>query len=423
MKEQVAHPDGGGPVNEHGAAPHRGVSPDCVAAPNRTGIRQQIRLLGGRIIAHGWRRSALLRRVRVGQRRVDVHITRSNGEDIVGAGISHSGRWVDCNTRHREILGRRLHETSLHGVGSKAGALLQHQRHRARNCRRGHAGATQAEISRSGGIGGRRIIRLGNRVAGIQTLQRRTGREQRDHQVTRGDHVRLHGQVDIAGPFRAVTGDQIVTAGIGLKRLHAANRDGPGAVSRRQDRGITVASQVACRRYHDNPVFPCRFHRLTEWIPIAALINRAAQREVDHPHIVLTLQLHRLLDRGDDDAVIAHAVLIQHPQIEDIRVRGDSPQVADGARPDRDLSITSGDTGDVCSVPVIVILDSTADEALPVHHSRLAGSGGREVGVRIDSAVNDGDADASAVQSVAPGKRSVLGGSGIVICTRHRTVE
>src|SRR5262249_2894744 len=92
------------------------------------------------------------------------------------------------------------------------------------------------------------------------------------------------------------------------------------AVARRQDRGVAVSPQVARRGHHYHPFAPGCFHHPAERIPAATLVDGAAEGQVDHPDVVLALELHRLLDRGDHHAVVAHAVAVENTKIEDIGV-------------------------------------------------------------------------------------------------------
>src|SRR5258708_32047596 len=65
------------------------------------------------------------------------------------------------------------------------------------------------------------------------------------------------------------------------------------------------------------------------------------------------------------------------------------------------------------SMAEIVVLDPATDEALPVHDARLAPRVS-EIGVRIDSAVNDRNANATAVKSGVPRHRRIDGVGNVV---------
>jgi hypothetical protein len=88
-------------------------------------------------------------------------------------------------------------------------------------------------------------------------------------------------------------------------------------------------------------------------------------------------------------------------------VRSDTFKRAERSRLQRRTSTARQNPGDVRPVAVVVKLNTT-NEALTVHHSRT------EVGVRIDSAIDDRDTYSAAVQNVAPRVRRIDGGSRIV---------
>src|SRR6266851_2655582 len=73
---------------------------------------------------------------------------------------------------------------------------------------------------------------------------------------------------------------------------------------------------------------------------------------------------------GDHHAVVAHAVPVEHAQVEEICVRGNAPERPEGSRLRRRASVARRDAGYVGPVAVIVILDP-ANKILPVHHARL----------------------------------------------------
>src|SRR5258708_24706322 len=81
-----------------------------------------------------------------------------------------------------------------------------------------------------------------------------------------------------------------------LFRSHGPDRNGVGAVARRQNRGVAVAAEITGRDNHHNAGIPRRFYRLAEWIDQRAFINRSEEHtsELQSPdHLVCRLLLEK----------------------------------------------------------------------------------------------------------------------------------
>src|SRR5436189_11818 len=79
---------------------------------------------------------------------------------------------------------------------------------------------------------------------------------------------------------------------------------------------VPVTADIARRDHDDDALLTGGLHGLAERIAYAALVDRPAQREIDHTHVVFAFQRHGLLDGGDYDTIVAHAVPVEHSQVE-----------------------------------------------------------------------------------------------------------
>ena len=96
-----------------------------------------------------------------------------------------------------------------------------------------------------------------------------------------------------------------------------------------------------------------------------------------------------------------------------IGVGRDAAIGAERARPRRQASVARRDACYVRPMAEIVELDST-DEALPVDHARLRRGIAVQIGMRINSAIDDRDAHSACHPNRAPGGRRVDRARGVV---------
>ena len=83
--------------------------------------------------------------------------------------------------------------------------------------------------------------------------------------------------------------------------------------------------------------------------------HRPAERQIDDANVVLALELDGLLDGRDHHAIVAGAVLIQNPQIQNIRVRRDAFEGAEGALLIGRTAVARDDAGHMSAVAEIVV--------------------------------------------------------------------
>jgi len=109
------------------------------------------------------------------------------------------------------------------------------------------------------------------------------------------------------------------------------------------------------------------------------------ERQVDHAQAILRAVVNRPINRRDDVARVAGAVIPQDFQADDARARRQAAICAGGA---------GDDAGDVCAVAVVV--DAGAVRSREIDRG---GDAAPELPVRRDARVNHGDADAPAGES------------------------
>ena len=107
-----------------------------------------------------------------------------------------------------------------------------------------------------------------------------------DDPVAVGDQVRLDEAVDAGRPARGVGGDDIV-AGIAVAPMgDRTHGDDLARVARAGDGAIAVAPGVTGGGHHHHTGIPHRLDRLHQGIIGGGLIDRMAEREVDHADVV-----------------------------------------------------------------------------------------------------------------------------------------
>src|SRR6185369_2271675 len=76
---------------------------------------------------------------------------------------------------------------------------------------------------------------------------------------------------------------------------------------------------------HDSRI-PGGFHGLAQRIGLVASGDRPPEREVHDTNVVLVLDLDGALDGGNDIAVLADAIAVQHAQVDQVGVGRDSAE-------------------------------------------------------------------------------------------------
>src|SRR5262249_8182955 len=128
---------------------------------------------------------------------------------------------------------------------------------------------------------------------------------------------------------------------------------------------------------------------------------RPPQREVHHANVVLALELDGALNGGDDVAVTAYAIAVQHTQVDQVGVGRDAAQSLGGIRRLFGGAAVSGDDScHVRAVPVVVVNGLIAGETLSVHDSGAVGILGAQVRDVFDAAVQNRDADTGSIPAV-----------------------
>ena len=239
-------------------------------------------------------------------------------------------------------------------------------------------------------------------------------RSQRTHQQVAGRHkVRLHDQIERGWSLRAVSGNAVIGPGGCTHILHGTNRDDIRIVAGGSDGAIAVGccgvgtAVVAGGHHHHDASLPRLFHGQAKRIGLIGFIDRAAQREVDHPDVVLTLQGDGLLNTGNHVAVSAVAILIQHPDIDQVDARGntlDGPIVsaAGGVR-----TRTGDQPRNVGSVTKHVA-GAARGKLFPINN--LAA----DIGIIADAAVDNRYANAGAIHAELISQISTHGGHGLI---------
>ena len=166
--------------------------------------------------------------------------------------------------------------------------MLDDERCRAADHRRGHAGSAQPEI----GLVERRlatcrliaILKSPHRHVWILNIERASRSPQRNHAVARSNQVRFCNMVKERRPFGAKAGsfgEETAAYAAGIIGPHCYYER---IICGRRDRSVTlcaiavVAPRVACRNNYNDSGSPRRFHCLTKRIERVGLIDLASQR-------------------------------------------------------------------------------------------------------------------------------------------------
>src|SRR5579871_4649366 len=130
--------------------------------------------------------------------------------------------------------------------------------------------------------------------------------------------------------FGAVARYFVVGSRKSAHRVHGADSNDIGAVSRRINRGVSLGALRVVPAivssgddYHD-PSIPRLLNGLAEGILSIASGNRATKRKIDDANVVLFLESNRGLNRRDHGAIGRSSILIQHSKTNDIYVRCNS---------------------------------------------------------------------------------------------------
>ena len=249
----------------------------------------------------------------------------------------------------------------------------------------GHAGAAQLDVG----------IRIGvqQRVREQRRVRVRDGGER----LPGGQDVRLDEAVVPRRPAGAEERDLVVGARRrrlgpqrpdGDDRRRVARRGNPRVADCTRDR---IQAVVAGRGHHHDARRDGALDRLDQWVGSRRLVNRVAERQVDDVDAERGAIRHREIDRRDDIAGVAGALVVEHSEADQPRTPRHADVLAARERP-----VARDQARDVGAVSVTV------------HGSRGGSRPGRKVVERADASVeirggvNAGvdDCDANAVGGV-----------------------
>ena len=184
-----------------------------------------------------------------------------------------------------------------------------------------------------------------------------------------------------------------------------------------------IAAVIACGYNHDNSVLPSLLDCLAKRIEFVALVDGAAQREVDHANVVARFQRDRLVDGGDHQAVGARAVGIEDAQVDDAGAGCDSFEGLGVLGAGGIKAIAGDEARDVSAVTVLIAGRRVSrHERLLIHHSRERKNAQVEIGMIAHAAVNQRHSDAGAGIARLPGKRGIHRDGGTAERWRQRPV-
>ena len=214
-------------------------------------------------------------------------------------------------------------EHGLHGVGrqgrtaGRRGTIcFQHQRDRARRHGGSHARSAEPHVVAIGGLELR-----------VRLVQGAVLRRHGDDVVTGRDDIRLHVRVVPRGPGGAVVWNSIVVARDGVVGSSRADGNRRRRVAGGRDPGISglarcgVLAVVACCGHHDDARAARTLDGLHEGIGCRGFGDGVAEREVEEIDAKSRLVRDGEVDRPNDVARVARAVLVEHLQRHDADLR------------------------------------------------------------------------------------------------------
>src|SRR6266705_1690393 len=363
-------------ADKYVGAPDSACAPNRAGAPNGARTEGQIDVAVSRMISSSGRESVAGRHIRTGQCCGEIQITGANRENVVLACVRNPsgriGRRAECG----EALGGRLHQTRLHLVRRQVRLRLQQDRHAAARNRSSHARTAQGVIRRPIVRSALLVIRGRDNICRVAVLQRTFRVEYRDGTIPGSDDVGLHHVVNERRTFRAVTRDQVIVAGGSAHCFHGSHGDHVGIVARRGDRGVAigplrvVTPRISRRDYNNDARLPGCLDGLAKRVELVALKYRSAQRQIDDADVVGTFESYGCLNGGNHVAVSADAILIQRPQINEIRIGCNLFEGVEVLRAGRICAVACDNARDVGSVTVLVVRFGSAIELLRVKNSR-----------------------------------------------------
>ena len=130
-----------------------------------------------------------------------------------------------------------------------------------------------------------------------------------------------------------------------------------------------------------------------------------SERQVDDVDAERRTVGNREVDCANDITRVACARLVQHFQDDELHFWREA---VIGVIVRKRAGAADG-PGDMRTVAVIVELRRARDEILPVDDAGLAGVGAAEIGMRVDAAIDNGDADSGSIEARIPCIRRVDG--------------
>ncbi len=303
----------------------------------------------------------------------------------------------------RVVIGKPLRgelQDRFDEIGRQLRIRLQHQRDRAGHLRRGHARSAHAQIRREAGLD-RSLdeeVRMGGR-------QRARGNGQRENPVSRRDEIGLRQVVAARRTARAERRQMIVAASDGPFGAGRADGEHPRRVARAENPAVLrlalrIHPEVAGRGDDDNPLIDETLRGARQRIGPVGLRDGGSSGEIDDADVVGAGVSGHPLERGNDRADGALAVLVEHLQRDERRARRHARLLAFGV-----VAVAENDARDVRPVTVVVVgkrlsvdeVDEFRHALIAVCELAAAAGGRRQIVVPArDPGVDDRDADAFA---------------------------
>ncbi len=257
-------------------------------------------------------------------------VSAGNGVLEVAGELDRALRVEEAGALRQRVVVTRLRgvlKDGLHQIRLERRVRLEHQRDRAGNDRRRHAGAAQAQIRPQ-----RREPVALEQIRALGQVELARGRRQRHDAGAWREEVGLGREVDGRGATRAVRRDLVVPAGqrpLGAGRAYGEH---PGRIARRRDAAVLrllreahrSLAKVAGRGDDDDARIDGALGGKRQGVGLVRLGDARAHREVDDADVVRHAVGDRPFEGGDDVADDAVAVPVEHFQADNVRCRRDA---------------------------------------------------------------------------------------------------
>ena len=150
-----------------------------------------------------------------------------------------------------------------------------------------------------------------------------------------------------------------------------------------------ILAVVAGGADHEDACVVRATHRKTERIIVITVHDQRAEAEIDDANVVCIFIGEAPVERRDDRAFAANAVVIQHAQADQIRARRNAAI---------SFAATGEQRGDLSPVTIDIIGAPLPRKILAIDHSRMTCRRSEQAVFFINSAVENHNADACPVQ-------------------------